>query len=86
LDSDDSGPQRSPTFQLLRLADPVIHGPRRPQQDYRHHRQAELRKQLAELNAQMRATPVGSPERDALLIPMEPLLNAVLALADELHC
>jgi hypothetical protein len=54
--------------------------------DYRHHRLAELHKQLAELNAQVRATPVGSPERDALLIPMEPLLNTVLALADELHC
>jgi hypothetical protein len=53
LDSGDSGPQRSPTFQLLRLADPVIHGPRRPQQDYRHYRQAELRKQLAELYAQL---------------------------------
>jgi hypothetical protein len=54
--------------------------------DDRHHRQSVLRKQLAELNAQVRATPVGSPERDALLIPMEPLLNTVLALANALHC
>ena len=54
--------------------------------DYRYHRLAVLRRQLAQLTAQICATPVGSPERDALLIPMEPLMDTVLALADELHC
>jgi hypothetical protein len=54
--------------------------------DYRHHRLAVLRRELAQLTAQICATPVGSPERDALMIPMEPLMDTVLALADELHC
>ena len=54
--------------------------------DYRHHRLAVLRRELAQLTAQICATPVGSTERNALLIPMEPLMDTVLALADELHC
>jgi hypothetical protein len=54
--------------------------------DYRYHRLALLRRELAQLTAQICATPVGSPERDALLTPMEPLLDTVLALSDELHC
>lgn len=54
--------------------------------DHRHRRLVQLRSELAELTARVRATAVGSPERNALLVPMEPLLNTVLALADELEC
>jgi hypothetical protein len=53
--------------------------------DPRHERLAELRCQLAELNAQGRQTAPGSPERDALVEECAPVHSAVLALAKELE-
>jgi hypothetical protein len=52
--------------------------------DVRHARLAELRRQLAELNARGRLTKPNSPERDAVLEEWAPVNAAVLALADEL--
>ncbi|MEO1004197.1 MAG: hypothetical protein AAFX65_13975 [Cyanobacteria bacterium J06638_7] len=52
--------------------------------DPRHARLAELRRQLAELNAWGRQTAPGSPERDAVLEQWAPVHAAVLALAEEL--
>ena len=53
--------------------------------DARHQRLAELRLQLAELNAMGRQTAPGSPERDAVLEEWAPVHAAVLALAEELE-
>ena len=53
--------------------------------DARHQRLAELRLQLAELNARGRQTAPCSPERDAVLEEWAPVHAAVLALADELE-
>ena len=52
--------------------------------DPRHERLAELRRQLAELNAKGRQTAPRSPERDAVLEEWAPVHAAVLALAEEL--
>jgi len=53
--------------------------------DPRKERLAELRRQLAELNARGRQTAPGSPERDAVLEQWAPIHAAVLALAEELE-
>jgi len=53
--------------------------------DPRKQRLAELRRQLAELNAKGRQTTPGSPERDAVLEEWAPIHAAVLALAGELE-
>ncbi len=51
----------------------------------RHERLAELRRQLAELNARGRQTAPGSPEHDAVLDEWASAHAAVLALAEELE-
>ena len=53
--------------------------------DSRHQRLAELRVQLAELNARGRQTAPGSPERDAVLEEWAPVHAAVLAPEEELE-
>lgn len=53
--------------------------------DPRKERLAELRRQLAELNARGAQTAPGSPERDAVLEQWAPIHAAVLALAEELE-
>lgn len=53
--------------------------------DPRKERLAELRRQLAELNAKGRQTAPGSPECDAVLEEWAPIHAAVLALAEELE-
>lgn len=63
----------------------MLSGIRELPMDPRHERLAELRRQLAELNARGRQTAPGSPERDAVLEQWPPVHAAVLALAEELE-
>ena len=79
-------PNRTSSWQRNSALGGTLKADARAAMDYRHHRLAVLRRELAQLTAQICATPVGSTERNALLIPMEPLMDTVLALADELHC
>jgi len=53
--------------------------------DVRRERLAELRLQLAELNARGRLTASGSSDRDAVLEEWASVHAAVLALAEELE-
>jgi hypothetical protein len=53
--------------------------------DERCYRLAELRLELAVLNAFGQPTKPGSPERWAVLAELEPLLGALFALIEELE-
>ena len=53
--------------------------------DDRHYRLAELRFELAVLNAFGEMTQPGSPEREAVVAELEALLGAVFALIEELE-
>jgi hypothetical protein len=53
--------------------------------DARRKRLAELRHQMESLYAVGRATELGSPERQAVLEQLEPLLASIHALNDELE-
>jgi hypothetical protein len=53
--------------------------------DQRHYRLAELRLELAVLNAFGQLAQTRSPERWAVLAILEPLLGALFALIEELE-
>jgi len=53
--------------------------------DERHYRLAELRLELAVLNALAQMTQPGSPERGAVVTELESQLGAVFALIEELE-
>jgi hypothetical protein len=53
--------------------------------DQRHYRVFELLFELAVLNALGQITQPGSPEREAVMAELAPLLGAVFALIEELE-
>lgn len=53
--------------------------------DDRHYRLAELRFELAVLNAFGQMSKAGSPEREAVVAELEARLRAVFALIEELE-